>query len=139
MQKYVGVLAKCPARTALAWYLGVIAAGTLLLWLPVSRRDARESISLVDAAFTATSATCVTGLTVRSTANDFSYFGQTVVITVLSFPVMEYSAHRSCCASFRDRTVPRRLQVVQCEQRIRFSLFLAGFFLTTGEIPVRVC
>jgi len=83
MQKYVGNLAKYPARTALAWYLGVIAVGTLLLWLPVSRQDRREPVSLVDAAFTATSATCVTGLTVRSTANDFSFFGQVVILLLI--------------------------------------------------------
>ena len=83
MQKYVGVLAKYPARSALAWYLGTIALGALLLSLPISRADAGEGISVIDALFTSTSATCVTGLTVRSTANDFSFFGQLVILVLI--------------------------------------------------------
>jgi len=49
--------------------------------LPVSA--ARESLSLLDAFFTATSAVCVTGLIVVDTPNDLSIFGQTVVLLLI--------------------------------------------------------
>ena len=48
-------------RVTVVVFLAIILAGTLLLLLPVSSRDG-ESCGLMTALFTATSATCVTGL-----------------------------------------------------------------------------
>ena len=48
----------------------LIALGTLLLTLPAASRSGR--LSVVDAMFTATSATCVTGLVVRDTWTQFT-------------------------------------------------------------------
>lgn len=45
-------------------FLVLIAAGTLLLSLPISTKSG-SSVAWIDALFTATTATCVTGLTVR--------------------------------------------------------------------------
>lgn len=56
----------------------MILLGTLLLSLPIAH--AAESVSVLDAFFTATSATCVTGLTVVDTGSRFSPFGQAVVL-----------------------------------------------------------
>lgn len=64
-----------------ASFLLVIAVGTLLLMLPISSRVGR--LRLVDAMFTATSATCVTGLVVRDTWTQFSAFGQAVVLLLI--------------------------------------------------------
>jgi len=60
----------------------VIAAGTLLLTLPASTPDGMR-ISFTDALFTATSATCVTGLIVRSTPAGFTLFGKTVILVLI--------------------------------------------------------
>ena len=59
----------------------VIAAGTILLSLPISSKSG--SLSLVDAMFTATSATCVTGLIVRDTWTQFTFFGQAVLLLLI--------------------------------------------------------
>jgi trk system potassium uptake protein TrkH len=59
----------------------VILLGTLLLSLPIAR--AAEPVSVLDAFFTATSATCVTGLTVVDTGTRFSPFGQAVVLGLI--------------------------------------------------------
>jgi trk system potassium uptake protein len=56
----------------------VILLGTLLLSLRIAH--AAEPVSVLDAFFTATSATCVTGLTVVDTGARFSRFGQAVVL-----------------------------------------------------------
>jgi trk system potassium uptake protein TrkH len=42
-----------------------------------------ESLSFVDALFTATSATCVTGLIVKDTGQDFTTMGQVVILTLI--------------------------------------------------------
>ena len=59
----------------------VIAIGTLLLSLPIASKGAR--LGVVDAMFTATSATCVTGLVVRDTWTQFTYFGQAVLLLLI--------------------------------------------------------
>jgi trk system potassium uptake protein TrkH len=60
----------------------IILIGTLLLSLPVATRSGNR-LPFVDALFTATSATCVTGLTVTDTATTFSVFGQLVILSCI--------------------------------------------------------
>ena len=61
-------------------FLVAILIGTILLYLPISTV---EPISWIDALFTATSATTVTGLVVVSTGNDFTMFGQSVIMVLM--------------------------------------------------------
>ncbi|OHD56394.1 MAG: hypothetical protein A2Y33_00020 [Spirochaetes bacterium GWF1_51_8] len=61
-------------------FASVILLGTVLLYLPVARNVQDVQITLIDAFFTATSAVCVTGLTVVDTGGYFSRFGQTVIL-----------------------------------------------------------
>lgn len=63
-------------------FMGVIALGTVLLMLPPARAGA-GSASFLDALFTATSATCVTGLITQDTATYWSAFGQTVILGLI--------------------------------------------------------
>jgi trk system potassium uptake protein TrkH len=68
-----------PAQIIAATFLWIIIIGTLLLTLPVSGAQGKSN-GLVNALFTATSATCVTGLAVVDTGTDFSFFGQMVIL-----------------------------------------------------------
>ena len=63
-------------------FLFLILAGTLLLMLPVSSRNA-GSAGFSDCLFTATSAVCVTGLVVRDTVTAWSPFGQAVILFLI--------------------------------------------------------
>ena len=63
-------------------FLGIIVAGTLLLLLPFATREG-ESTTLLDAAFTALSATCVTGLIVHDTFRHWTLFGQLVILVMI--------------------------------------------------------
>ena len=65
-------------------FLGLILVGTVLLSLPIATVD-RTSIGLFDAWFTATSASCITGLIVTDTAVTFSMFVQIVIIMLIQF------------------------------------------------------
>ena len=68
-----------PARLVLMVFAGIIFVMTLLLCLPISTTTGKPA-PLVDALFTATSAVCVTGLTVVNTASYWSFFGQIVIM-----------------------------------------------------------
>jgi len=70
-----------PAHFLVASFAVVILIGTLLLALPSSSVGA--GLSAIDALFTATSATCVTGLIVVDTAKDLSLFGQGTVLLLI--------------------------------------------------------
>ena len=63
-------------------FLALILLGTGLLMLPVSSAHGGFT-SFPDALFTATSATCVTGLVVKDTATYWSVFGQGVILTLI--------------------------------------------------------
>jgi trk system potassium uptake protein TrkH len=70
-----------PSRAVALLFLLLIAAGTVLLMLPVSHA-AGESAPLLVALFTAVSAVCVTGLVVVDTGTYWSPFGQVIVMAL---------------------------------------------------------
>lgn len=71
-----------PAQVVLATFSGIILFGSFLLILPISAAPGKQ-ISFVDALFTATSATCVTGLSTLSLTDNFSIFGQIVTLALI--------------------------------------------------------
>jgi trk/ktr system potassium uptake protein len=71
-----------PAQTVVVGFGAAILAGTVLLLLPFSTMEGTPP-SFVDALFTATSAVCVTGLTVLDTPTFWSPFGQVVIMLLI--------------------------------------------------------
>ena len=70
-----------PTQIICGSFVIVIALGTFLLSLPIASRHGR--LDVLDAMFTATSATCVTGLIVRDTWTQFTFFGQAVILLLI--------------------------------------------------------
>lgn len=71
-----------PERIFILSFAGVILAGTLFLYFPIS---STKGLSFVDALFTAASAVCVTGLAVIDVGQDLTFAGQ--VMTIVLFQV----------------------------------------------------
>lgn len=71
-----------PVRCIVLVFLAVIGIGAALLSLPVSSRSG-ESCGFLTAVFTATSATCVTGLSLVDTYTQWSGFGQVVILALI--------------------------------------------------------
>jgi len=63
-------------------FLAAILIGACLLCLPISSASG-EWVSFVDALFTSTTATCVTGLVVMPTVSSWSLFGQVVILILI--------------------------------------------------------
>jgi len=72
---------RSPTQTLIASFVVLIVSGAGLLMLP--RASAGPPLSFVDALFTATSATCVTGLVVKDTGRDFTLMGQVVILSLI--------------------------------------------------------
>ncbi len=70
-----------PATIIASSFLAAILLGSLLLCLPIATTSG--DISFIDALFTATSATCVTGLVVVDTGSYFTTFGQFVILALI--------------------------------------------------------
>lgn len=71
-----------PMQLILRGYLAIILIGAFLLSLPIAARGG-ESTPFSDCFFTATSATCVTGLIRYDTYTHWTLFGQLVILTLI--------------------------------------------------------
>ncbi len=71
-----------PTRTIVISFILVILTGTLLLTLPISAKDGNFT-PVNHALFTATSATCVTGLVIYDTFQHWTTFGQVIILLMI--------------------------------------------------------
>ncbi len=95
-------------------FLVIIAIGTLLLYLLPGALAPDRDLPFVDAVFTATSATCVTGLVTVETGREFSRFGQTIILILFQIGgigLMTFAAFFAIALGkgmgFKDREVMR--------------------------------
>lgn len=73
---------KNPTQTLIASFVVLILSGAGILMLPTASANG-QSLRFIDALFTSTSATCVTGLIVKDTGSDFSLMGQVVILSLI--------------------------------------------------------
>lgn len=71
-----------PPQILVLGFASIILIGALLLMLPISSTSG-NSVKFIDALFTSTSATCVTGLVVLDTGTSFTIFGKTVIMVLI--------------------------------------------------------
>ncbi|PKM50162.1 MAG: Trk family potassium uptake protein [Firmicutes bacterium HGW-Firmicutes-7] len=71
-----------PTQILVLGFLFIILIGTLILNLPISSNDG-QSIGLLNALFTATSAVCVTGLAVVNTLEHWTMFGKIAILALI--------------------------------------------------------
>ncbi|RAR42002.1 TrkH family potassium uptake protein [Paenibacillus sp. MDMC362] len=71
-----------PPQILVLGFAAIIFIGTALLMLPISTSTG-EPLEFIDALFTSTSATCVTGLVVVDTGTTFSSFGEIVIMLLI--------------------------------------------------------
>lgn len=69
-----------PTRTLLIGIIMIILIGAILLRLPISNN---KPITFIDSLFVSTSSVCVTGLTTVVIAEQFSFFGQLVIMCLI--------------------------------------------------------
>ncbi|MFJ6208405.1 TrkH family potassium uptake protein [Lysinibacillus sp. NPDC092081] len=71
-----------PPKILVLGFAAIILIGTFLLTLPIATENG-EGLTFLNALFTATSATCVTGLVVVDTGDTFSVFGELVILSLI--------------------------------------------------------
>lgn len=73
---------RSPTQILLVGMVILIFLGAIILKLPISNKEGK-TINFVDAFFTSTSAVCVTGLVTKVPAQQFSTFGQVVIMCLI--------------------------------------------------------
>ncbi|MGL5972718.1 MAG: TrkH family potassium uptake protein [Oscillospiraceae bacterium] len=81
-KKYHSDVTLSPIKIITLSFIAVIFIGTCFLMLPISSKNG-QSAEFIDALFTATSATCVTGLVVFDTFHQWTVFGQFIILTLI--------------------------------------------------------
>ncbi|PFO04794.1 Trk family potassium uptake protein [Bacillus sp. AFS076308] len=71
-----------PPKILVVGFASIILIGAILLTLPAATTNG-HGLSFLNALFTATSATCVTGLVVVDTGTTFTIFGQIVILSLI--------------------------------------------------------
>lgn len=92
-------------------FLIIILTGAVLLTLPISARSG-EPTDFLDALFTATSATCVTGLVTVGTATHWSSFGQVVILLLIQIGGLGFMSLASIASFLTHRTITLRERMV---------------------------
>lgn len=100
-----------PAQAIITGFAAIILAGAILLSLPVAAADGTPSPFLT-ALFTATSATCVTGLVVVDTADYYSRFGQLVILVLIQLGGLGYMTVATLMAMIIGRRIGLRERLV---------------------------
>src|SRR5450756_1354122 len=96
-----------PIRFVVMSFALIILSGAILLWLPVSSQSGQFT-PFVNCLFTATSATCVTGLVVVDTGTYWSWFGQIVILLLIQIGGLGYIT----MATFIPLTLGRKVGLV---------------------------
>ncbi len=129
-----------PPQIITLGFILIIGTGTLLLVLPVASQN-NTGLSLIDALFTATSATAVTGLVVVDTGTYFNLFGQLVILFMIQIGGLGFMTITTLFAlalgkkiNLRERLIIQEaLNKVDLEGVVKLTKYIIIFtFVTEG-------
>lgn len=138
-----------PQSTLPASFAAAILIGTIFLWLPWCHVSDR--VGFVDALFTATSAVCVTGLTVVDTGTDYTFMGQVVILLLIQVGGLGIMTLAAIAAQMTGRRMSLTSQAVVADSifqqdvasefRSAFRSILTITFVTegVGSILLLIC
>lgn len=94
----------------------IILLGAIILSLPISSKDGK-SVGFINALFTATSATCVTGLTVVNTATHWTAFGQFIIILLIQMGGLGVMTMTAMISFFLGKRISLKTRIFIMEER----------------------
>jgi trk system potassium uptake protein len=130
-----------PPKTLVLGFALIILLGTTLLTLPAATVNG-QGLPWLDALFTATSATCVTGLVVVDTGTTFTLFGQLVILALIQVGGLGFMTVATFFAllmrkriSLRERLLLQEsLNLVSIEGIVRLAKMIIIFSALTEAI-----
>ena len=114
-RKFASGKSKLKATQMIAlMFLAIILLGTVLLMLPIASRNG-EACAFRPALFTATSATCVTGLVMYDTWTQWSGFGQAVILCLIEIGGLGFMSAASVVVFILRRKVGLRQRMLMAQ------------------------
>ena len=125
-----------PAQILASGYFTVIVIGTILLMLPIATPDG-QGLGFINSLFTATSATCVTGLIVVNTSTAFTVFGQVVILVLIQIGGLGLMTMSTLAALILGKKIGLRSRLIILEDLnqmnisgiVRLVSYVLGFTL----------
>ena len=119
MMKYIRKLN--PYQIVLCSYGIIILTGTMLLMLPITVVDI-EPLSFVDALFMSASAVCVSGVSIFSLGDNFSVFGQIIIIILVQIGALGIMTITTILAVVMGKRIQLRDRLLIQESLQRWSV-----------------
>ncbi|MEG0690871.1 MAG: potassium transporter TrkG, partial [Clostridium sp.] len=110
-----------PVQILALGFAALILLGAILLMLPISSKSGTYT-SFLDSLFTATSATCVTGLVVVDTGTHWSTFGQIVIITLIQIGGLGFMTFSTLIAILLGKRVSLKERLIMREAYNAFDI-----------------
>ncbi len=108
-----------PTQIVVLSYLLIILTGSLFLYIPFSSHN---PTSYLNALWTATSATCVTGLVVVDTSTHYTFFGQLVILLLIQIGGLGYMVIMTSIALLLGRRIALFDRITLSESLNLYSL-----------------
>ncbi|MFF0827546.1 TrkH family potassium uptake protein [Brevibacillus sp. NPDC003359] len=121
IKKIVEKLHLDPPKTLVLGFALIIFLGALLLTLPIATVDGL-GLHWLDALFTATSATCVTGLVVVDTGTTFTIFGQLVILSLIQIGGLGFMTFATFFALIMRKKISLRERLILQESLNQISI-----------------
>lgn len=107
---------KNPYLVFLYGFATIILIGTILLSLPIASNDGK-SVGIINALFTATSASCVTGLVVVNTAYHWTVLGKVVIIMLIQIGGLGVMTMTALISFFIGKKISLKTRLLIMEER----------------------
>lgn len=121
MINHLSNIRKEPGRFIILSYLLIILIGAFLLALPLSSSN-NTWTNPIDAFFTASSATCVTGLVVLDTGTHYSIIGQIIILLLIQIGGLSYMTIFTFLSLLLGRKIPLLDRIILKESISFFSI-----------------
>ncbi|SHJ62565.1 trk system potassium uptake protein TrkH [Clostridium cavendishii DSM 21758] len=130
-----------PLQILALGFLIVILAGATILTLPISSANG-STTNFLDSLFTATSATCVTGLVTVDTGTHWSYFGKTVIIILIQVGGLGFMSFATLFAlligkkiTLKDRLLLQEaMNTFEIQGLVRLMKYILAFTFTVEGV-----
>lgn len=110
-----------PPQILVLGFALIILTGAMILTLPISSANG-TSLPFIDALFTATTATCVTGLVVVDTGTYFTLFGQIIILILIQVGGLGFMTMATLFAIFLKRQISLRERLILQEALNQISM-----------------
>ncbi|HAQ41309.1 MAG TPA: Trk family potassium uptake protein [Clostridiales bacterium] len=115
-ERKINEIKKNPYLVFFFGFATIVLTGALLLVLPLASQDG-QSVGIVNALFTATSATCVTGLVVVNTAAHWTVFGKVIILILIQIGGLGVMTMTAMISFFIGKRISLKTRVLIMEER----------------------